>query len=44
MRFNASGMMKHSKWLDIWALQRRADAGENLSNPIPLPPKYDQAD
>ncbi|GAA2369384.1 BREX-2 system adenine-specific DNA-methyltransferase PglX [Dactylosporangium salmoneum] len=43
-RYKPSGLVKRKQWEDVWALQRREDAGERLSAPIPVPPKYAQAD
>lgn len=41
-RFKPSGLEKHAEWERVWELQRREDAGEKVS--IPVPPKYGQAD
>ncbi|MER7277968.1 BREX-2 system adenine-specific DNA-methyltransferase PglX [Dactylosporangium sp. NPDC000244] len=43
-RYKPSGLVKRKQWEDVWALQRREDAGERLATPIPVPPKYAQAD
>lgn len=43
-RYKDSGLDKRAAWEDIWALQRREDAGEKLASPIPVPPKYKPAD
>lgn len=43
-RYKNSGLDKRAAWEDTWALQRREDAGEKLSSPIPVPPKYKPAD
>ena len=43
-RHKPSGMDKRADWEHMWALQRREDAGEKLSSPIPLPPNYKPAD
>jgi hypothetical protein len=42
-RYTASGLRKRAAWEEGWALQRREDAGEQVG-PIPVPPKYAQAD
>lgn len=42
-RLEESGLEKRSLWEKTWALQRREDAGEDVSE-IPVPPKYDQKD
>lgn len=43
-RYRASGLDKRAQWERTWDLQRREDAGEKLAKPIPVPPKYAQAD
>lgn len=43
-RYKPPGLDKRAAWEDTWALQRREDAGEKLSSPIPVPPKYKPAD
>lgn len=43
-RYKESGLDKRAAWEDTWALQRREDAGEKLSSPIPVPPKYKPTD
>jgi len=42
LRYNESGMRKRAIWEEVWALQRREDAGEKIE--IPAPPKYTKAD
>ena len=42
-RYKPSGLAKRKQWEDVWALQRREDAGENVGS-IPVPPKYTSAD
>ena len=42
-RYKDSGLRKREAWEATWALQRREDAGEQVG-PIPVPPKYAQAD
>jgi hypothetical protein len=42
-RYTASGLRKRAAWEEVWALQRREDAGEQVGT-IPVPPKYAQAD
>ncbi|MEU0517132.1 BREX-2 system adenine-specific DNA-methyltransferase PglX [Streptosporangium sp. NPDC006007] len=37
-RYSATGLLKRQDWEDVWALQRREDAGEKVE--IPVPPKY----
>ncbi|WP_437894622.1 BREX-2 system adenine-specific DNA-methyltransferase PglX [Sorangium sp. So ce124] len=44
LRYTAEGLETRSAWEHTWALQRREDAGEKLSAPIPVPPKYDAKD
>jgi hypothetical protein len=43
-RYKPSGLDKRLQWERTWELQRREDAGETLDKPIPVPPKYAQAD
>ncbi|MFZ0160085.1 MAG: BREX-2 system adenine-specific DNA-methyltransferase PglX, partial [Kineosporiaceae bacterium] len=43
-RYKECGLRKRAAWEHTWALQRREDAGETLSAPIPVPPKYTSAD
>ncbi|SEA51052.1 BREX-2 system adenine-specific DNA-methyltransferase PglX [Nitrosospira multiformis] len=43
LRYTESGLRKRAQWEDIWALQRREDAGEKVGN-IPVPPKYQSKD
>lgn len=43
LRYKPSGIAKRKQWEDVWELQRREDAGENVG-PIPVPPKYTSAD
>jgi hypothetical protein len=40
--FKDSGMRKRAEWEAVWDLQRREDAGETVS--IPVPPKYGSGD
>ena len=42
LRYKPSGLIKRKLWEEIWALQRREDAGEKLE--IPVPPKYEKGD
>jgi hypothetical protein len=42
-RLKESGLRKREAWEHTWDLQRREDRGENVG-PIPVPPKYQQAD
>ena len=35
------GLAKRAAWEDVWALQRREDAGETIDQ-IPIPPEYSQ--
>lgn len=42
-RLNELGLRKREAWEDVWAMQRREDAGE-LVGPIPAPPKYKNTD
>lgn len=42
LRYKESGMRKRAEWEAVWDLQRREDAGESVS--IPLPPKYGAGD
>ena len=41
-RYKPAGVEKYRAWQQVWALQRREDAGEKVA--IPVPPKYGQAD
>ena len=41
-RYKDSGLRRRGEWEHVWDLQRREDAGEKVS--IPVPPKYAQAD
>lgn len=41
-RYKRAGVEKYRAWESVWALQRREDAGEKVT--IPVPPKYSQAD
>lgn len=43
-RYTDAGLRKRAQWEDTWALQRREDAGETHSGPIPVPPKYKSSD
>ena len=43
-RYKDTGLRKREAWEHTWALQRREDAGEKLTTPIPVPPKYVEAD
>ena len=42
-RYTDAGLRKRAQWEDTWALQRREDAGQIVSN-IPVPPKYKNTD
>ena len=42
LRYTDSGLGKRAEWEGVWALQRREDAGEQVS--IPVPPKYTNKD
>ncbi|WP_051681728.1 BREX-2 system adenine-specific DNA-methyltransferase PglX [Cellulomonas sp. HZM] len=42
LRLKDSAMSKFRDWQHVWALQRREDAGESVT--IPVPPKYAPAD
>jgi hypothetical protein len=42
LRYKPSGLEKRKQWEEVWALQRREDAGEKVE--IPVPPKYKSAD
>ncbi|MBB1502069.1 BREX-2 system adenine-specific DNA-methyltransferase PglX [Propioniciclava sp. MC1683] len=42
LRLKDSGLRKFAEWQRIWALQRREDAGETVT--IPVPPQYASAD
>jgi hypothetical protein len=39
--YTGSGSAKRQAWENVWALQRREDAGEKIDN-IPVPPEYSQ--
>ncbi|MEC5193205.1 MULTISPECIES: BREX-2 system adenine-specific DNA-methyltransferase PglX [unclassified Arthrobacter] len=41
-RYKPSGLEKFHEWQEIWDLQRREDAGEKVT--IPVPPKYSTPD
>ena len=41
-RYKPSGLEKYREWQKIWDLQRREDAGEKVT--IPVPPKYKTPD
>lgn len=41
-RYKPSGLEKFREWQTVWDLQRREDAGEKVT--IPVPPKYSTAD
>ncbi len=41
-RYKPTGIEKYRAWQEVWALQRREDAGEKVT--IPVPPKYGQGD
>lgn len=41
-RYKDSGLRKREEWENVWDLQRREDAGEQVS--IPVPPKYGSGD
>ncbi len=41
-RYKPTGVEKYRTWQVVWALQRREDAGEKVT--IPVPPKYGQGD
>ncbi|MBC7619509.1 MAG: BREX-2 system adenine-specific DNA-methyltransferase PglX, partial [Candidatus Saccharibacteria bacterium] len=46
-RYTEAGQRKRTQWEDTWALQRREDAGEDLTTSvgkIPVPPKYKSTD
>jgi len=42
-RYTDSGLRKRAEWEQVWALQRREDAGEQVGA-IPVPPRYKPAD
>lgn len=47
LRYTEAGQRKRTQWEDTWALQRREDAGEDLTisvGKIPVPPKYKSTD
>lgn len=39
--YSNAGLAKRAAWEEVWALQRREDAGEKFSS-IPVPPEYSQ--
>ena len=39
--YTDTGQAKRRAWEDVWALQRREDAGEKIAS-IPVPPEYSQ--
>ncbi|MFI9487357.1 BREX-2 system adenine-specific DNA-methyltransferase PglX [Promicromonospora sp. NPDC052451] len=41
-RYKPSGLEKYREWQKVWDLQRREDAGESVT--IPVPPKYSTPD
>lgn len=41
-RYKDTGVTKYREWQHVWDLQRREDAGETVT--IPVPPRYAQAD
>ncbi|AMY54746.1 hypothetical protein A3L23_03421 [Rhodococcoides fascians D188] len=41
-RYKPAGVEKYRAWQSVWALQRREDAGEKVT--VPVPPKYGQGD
>ncbi|OCB36721.1 hypothetical protein A5676_20305 [Mycobacterium malmoense] len=41
-RYKPAGIEKYRAWQEVWALQRREDAGEKVT--IPVPPKYGLGD
>jgi len=43
LRYRDTGLRKRQEWEHVWDLQRREDRGEQ-TGPIPVPPKYAQAD
>ncbi len=43
-RYKEGGLDKREHWERTWDLQRREDRGERLAEPIPVPPKYANAD
>ena len=47
LRYSETGLRKRAQWEATWALQRREDAGEDLTTSIgkiPVPPKYQSKD
>lgn len=42
LRYTDAGLRKRAEWEAVWALQRREDAGQKVS--IPVPPKYNDKD
>ena len=47
LRYSETGLRKRDQWEATWALQRREDAGEDLTQcvgKIPVPPKYQSKD
>jgi len=43
LRYTDTGLRKRAQWEEIWALQRREDAGEKVGK-ILVPPKYQSKD
>ena len=41
-RYKPAGLEKYRAWQEVWRLQRREDAGDEVT--IPLPPKYGQGE
>jgi hypothetical protein len=39
--YTEAGLAKRAVWEEVWALQRREDAGEKIAS-IPVPPEYSQ--
>ena len=42
--YTDAGLETRAQWEHTWSLQRREDAGEKLTEPIPVPEKYDAKD
>lgn len=42
LRYSESGLRKRTEWEQVWELQLKEDAGENVE--IPVPPKYSTND
>ena len=42
LRYTEAGLRKRAEWEKVWDLQRREDAGETVT--IPVPPKYTNKD